>query len=232
MLHDYVVNSEGLIEWEENGVEENSLENETVPVSEPASDPSVLPSESETAPSLALQDGDLTFTDDGPVRIMASDGVGVLAAGDPLSADSMVVFNVTLSGGYGQCKFVVTPDQAKLLEVSNGTIINWSSSNVTGALFQGEITHRDAVDTLMLTLLGRGSSNYASNYYRYGSEQYVTYYETTNAYLSTEQRYVTLSEASQESWSVSFWFSLIVVVCLLLLAVNAVIRFLRRGFRG
>lgn len=231
MFCDYVVNSEGLIEWEENDVEENSLENETVPVSESASDSPVLSGESETAPSLAVQDGDLIFTDDGPVRIMAADGLGVLAAGDPLSADSMVVFNVTVSG-FGQCKFVVTPDQADLLEVTNGTIINWSSSNVTGALFQGEITHRDAVDTLMLTLLGRGSSNYASNYYRYGSEQYVTYYEITNAYLSTEQRYVTLSEASQESWSVSFWFSLIVVVCLLLLAVNAVIRFLRRGFRG
>lgn len=239
MMNDYIVNSDGFIEWEEEtSVQEDDvsdespvLEDETLPLESSDAPVSDVPVESFDAVPLEETEDALVFTDDGPVHISYAAEASPRSVGDALSADSMVIYDVTVSG-YGQCKFVVTPEQSELLEVTNGTIINWSSSNVSGALFQGEITERSALDTLTLTLLGRGGSNYATNYYRYGSEQYVTYYTVNGAYLQTEQTYVQLSESKQQSWSVSYWFSIIAVVCLLLLAVNALIRLLRRGVRG
>lgn len=178
-------------------------------------------------------------TSEDPVSVVDGELVHINAASSPLDlsgsgsapdADGMVIFDVTVSG-YGACKFVVSPDVSEQIEVSDGTLINWGSSDVSGSLYIGEIGSPAAVDCLRLTLLGRGSSNYAKNYYRYGSPQYVTYYQTSNAYLESYQSYVTLSDAKQQSWSFGFWVSVVVVVCLLLLAVNALIRLIRRGIR-
>lgn len=170
-------------------------------------------------------DGDIVHINAAPSSVALS------RSGPAPDADGMVVYDLTVSG-YGACKYVVSPDVADKIEVVDGTLINWSSSDVSGALYVGSIGSPAAVDCLRLTLLGRGSSNYASNYYRYGSPQYVTYYQTSNAYLQSYQSYVTLSDAKQESWSFSFWFSIVALVCLLLLAVNALIRLIRRGVRG
>lgn len=174
---------------------------------------------------ISVVDGDIVHINPAPSPVDLS------GSGSAPNADGMVIYDVTVSG-YGACKYVVSPDVADKIEVVDGTLINWGSSDVSGALYVGEIGSPAAVDCLRLTLLGRGSSNYASNYYRYGSPQYVTYYQTSNAYLQSYQSYVTLSEAKQESWSFSFWFSVVTLICLLLLAVNALIRLIRRGVRG
>lgn len=174
---------------------------------------------------ISVIDGDIVHINPAPSPVDLS------GSGSAPVADGMVIYDVTVSG-YGACKYVVSPDVADKIEVVDGTLINWGSSDVSGALYVGEIGSPAAVDCLRLTLLGRGSSNYASNYYRYGSPQYVTHYQTSNAYLQSYQSYVTLSEAKQASWSFSFWFSVVTLICLLLLAVNALIRLIRRGVRG
>ena len=186
----------------------------------------------ETAPYLETSADRVSVIDDDIVHINAApSSVALSGSGSAPDADGMVIYDVTVSG-YGACKFVVSPDAAEQIEVSDGTLINWGSSDVSGSLYVGEIASPAALDCLRLTLLGRGSSKYATNYYRYGSPQYVTYYQTSNAYLESYQSYVTLSDAKQQSWSFGFWISVVVVVCLLLLAINALIRLIRRGIRG
>lgn len=237
MFNTYSVDPDtGFIMHETDGSDENEsvlLENETYEADVNATDIYLDSSDvPETLADLEAPEDRVTVVDGDIVHIIpAPSPVDLSGSGSAPDADGMVIYDVTVSG-YGACKYVVSPDVADKIEVVDGTLINWSSSDVSGALYVGEIGSPAAVDCLRLTLLGRGSSNYASNYYRYGSPQYVTYYQTSNAYLQSYQSYVTLSEAKQESWSFSFWFSVVTLVCLLLLAVNALIRLIRRGVRG
>lgn len=237
MFNTYSVDPDtGFIMHETDGSDENEsilLESETYEADTNASDiygdssdvPEIASDLEASQDRISVVDGDIVHISPAPSPVDLS------GSGSAPVADGMVIYDVTVSG-YGACKFVVSPDVADKIEVVDGTLINWGSSDVSGALYVGEIGSPAAVDCLRLTLLGRGSSNYASNYYRYGSPQYVTYYQTSNAYLQSYQSYVSLSDAKQASWSFSFWVSVIVVVCLLLLAVNALIRLIRRGVRG
>lgn len=238
ILNTYAVDPDtGFIMYDTEGTSENDesvlLESETYEADSNATDvygdssdvPETVTDMEAPEDRISVIDGDIVHINPAPSPVDLS------GAGSAPVADGMVIYDVTVSG-YGACKFVVSPDVADKIEVVDGTLINWGSSDVSGALYVGEIGSPAAVDCLRLTLLGRGSSNYASNYYRYGSPQYVTYYQTSNAYLQSYLSYVTLSEAKQESWSFSFWFSVVTLVCLLLLAVNALIRLIRRGVRG
>lgn len=224
IVHETEVNDESesvLLETEVNETDSNAAD-----LFESSSDVPEAASDLEASEdSVTVIDGDIVHINAAPSPLAFS------GSGSSPVADGMVIYDVTVSG-YGACKFVVSPDAAEQIEVSDGTLINWGSSDVSGSLYVGEIGSPAAVDCLRLTLLGRGSSNYAKNYYRYGSPQYVNYYRTENAYLESYQSYVTLSDAKQQSWSFGFWVSVVVVVCLLLLAVNALIRLIRRGIRG
>lgn len=221
--------TEGSSENDESVLLETKADETNIDATDLYGDSSDVP---ETSSSVETAEDRVSVIDGDIVHISpAPSAVALSGSGSAPDADGMVIYDVTVSG-YGACKYVVSPDVADKIEVVDGTLINWGSSDVSGALYKGEISNPSAVDCLRLTLLGRGSSGYASNYYRYGSPQYVTYYQTSNAYLQSYQSYVTLSDAKQASWSFSFWFSVVTLVCLLLLAVNALIRLIRRGVRG
>lgn len=157
-------------------------------------------------------------------------GVALLAA-DVYKLDGMVVYTLNLSS-YGACYVVLTPEQADNVTLEAGQLINWSSANITVPLYRSEPADRPAVQSLMLTLLGRGSTSFPSNYYRYGTCQYVTSYYVNGSTLSSTQSYVSMSAADQVGYSRQYWLWVVVVVCLLIMAVNGLIRFLRRGHRG
>lgn len=220
-------------------VNESGVSDESVSLESPADETNAYANDiymsgsdvSETSSDLEESQSITDFVDGVVVHITPADGPVVLSADGSVRADGMVVYDLTVSG-YGSCKYVVSPADAEKLEVADGQLINWGSSDVSGSLYQGNISSPAAIDTLRLTLLGRGSANYASNFYRYGSPQYVTYYTQNGAYLQNNQTYVSLSDVEQETWSFSYWFFIIALVCLLLLAVNAVIRLIRRGLGG
>ncbi len=145
--------------------------------------------------------------------------------------DGMVVYDVQVSS-YGACKAVFTPAQADNVTVEAGQLVNWSSSDIRVPLYRGDPADRPAASTLSLTLLGRGASNFANNYYRYGTAQYVTSYYVNGSSLSSTNTYVAISDVEQKTYSRQYWLWVVIVVCLLIMAVNGLIRFLRRGHRG
>lgn len=233
---------------DENGfltvIEEESQVNEESVVESPAVDETLpLPSEpvengdpaSALEPSVAPEAVEVQedfvvpyFAD--PADI-ADASVDALASGDPFDCDGMVIYKVTLST-YGDCSIVLTPDQAEHVTVEAGQLVNWWSSNITAPLFRGDPAERNAQSSLMITLLGRGNTGYPNNLYRNGSSQYVTYYYVNGSSLSSTNAYVALSDAEQVSYSRSYWIGVVILVCLIIMAVNGLIRFLRRGHRG
>lgn len=170
------------------------------------------------------------YTADSASDPVSADGAAVTADA-VYDLDGMVVFDLYVSS-YGACKVVFTPEQAELVTVEAGQLINWSSSNISVPLYRGDPADRPAASTLTLTLLGRGASGFASNLYRYGSAQYVTSYYVNGSSLSSTTTYVAISQVDQVTYSRSYWIGVVIVVCLLLMAVNGLIRFLRRGHRG
>lgn len=163
-----------------------------------------------------------------PVAVAAD---AVPAASTVYDLDGMVVYDLQVSS-YGACKAVFTPSQADQVTVEAGQLVNWSSSDIRVPLYRGDPADRPAASTLSLTLLGRGANNFASNFYRYGTAQYVTSYYVNGSSLSSTNTYVAVSEAEQVAYSREYWLWVVVAVCLLIMAVNGLIRFLRRGHRG
>lgn len=170
------------------------------------------------------------YTPDPAFDAVSDDGVAVTADA-VYNLDGMVVYDLQVSS-YGVCKVVFTPSQAENVTVEAGQLINWSSGNITVPLYRGDPADRPAAATLSLTLLGRGSSGFASNLYRYGTAQYVTSYYVNGSTLSATNTYVAISEVDQVKYSRDYWFAVVVLVCFLIMAVNGLIRFLRRGHRG
>lgn len=169
--------------------------------------------------------------DPGAAPVALADPDVVPAADAVYQLDGMVVYDVQVSS-YGACKVVFTPVQADNVTVEAGQLINWSSSDIRVPLYRGDPADRPAAATLSLTLLGRGASNFANNYYRYGTAQYVTSYYVNGSSLYSTNTYVAISDVEQKTYSRQYWLWVVIVVCLLIMAVNGLIRFLRRGHRG
>lgn len=230
----YTVDENGFIAPEEVVNEESQADVlETEVISETGESSDVLDSlESSSAQAIVEESTDTIIPFMGDGSVYAVSDPDALAAGDGgYSLDGMVIFNIEVSN-YGSCQAVFTPDQADNVTIENGIIVNWSSSDIRVPLYVGKAADRSAVDTLNLTILGRGSSNYARNLYRYGSAQYVTSYYVDGNSLSSTTTYVGISNADQVSYSRSYWLEVVFAVCLIIMAVNGLIRFLRRGHRG
>lgn len=165
------------------------------------------------------------------VGVAESADVDVYAASAAYQLDGMVVYTLQVSS-YGACWVVLTPAQAEQVTLEAGQLVNWSSADIRVPLYTSEPADRPAVSTLALTLLGRGATNFANNLYRYGTPQYVTSYYVNSSSLSSTSTYVSVSDAEQISYSRQYWIWVVVIVCLLIMAVNGLIRFLRRGHRG
>lgn len=232
----YSVDENGFITSDET---EAALETEAprageeVPVPSPAPESDIISDDDWTSFLESALEGSSTtvvpYTGDAAAL---SEGEPVPAADSAYQLDGMVVYDVTVSGGYGACKVVFTPSQADNVTVEAGQLINWGSSDIRVPLYRGDPADRPAASTLSLTLLGRGASNFASNLYRYGSAQYVTSYYVNGSSLSSTTTYVALSDVEQVAYSRQYWLWVVVLVCLLVMAVNGLIRFLRRGHRG
>lgn len=230
----YTVDDNGYIVPEEVVNEESQADVlETEVVSEPSESSDVLDiMESSSTEEIMEESTDNVIPFMGDMSAYAVSDSDALASGDgSYSLDGMVIFNLDVSN-YGSCQAVFTPEQADNVTIENGKIVNWSSSDIRVPLYVGQAADRAAADTLNLTILGRGSSNYARNLYRYGSAQYVTSYYVDGNSLSSTNTYVGLSNADQISYSRSYWLEVVFAVCLIIMAVNGLIRFLRRGHRG
>lgn len=230
----YTVDESGFIVPEEVVNEESQADVlETEVVSETGESGDVLDiMESSSTEEIVEEPTDSIIPFMGDGSFYAVSDSDALASGDgSYSLDGMVIFNVDVSN-YGLCQVVFTPEQADNVTIENGKIVNWSSSDIRVPLYVGQAGDRSAADTLNLTILGRGSSNYARNLYRYGSAQYVTSYYVDGNSLSSTTTYVGISNADQVSYSRSYWLEVVFAVCLIIMAVNGLIRFLRRGHRG
>lgn len=230
----YTVDENGFIVPEEVVNEESQADVlETEVVSESGESGDVFDSlESSSTEAIMEESTDTVIPYMGDVSAFALSDTDVFASGDgSYSLDGMVIFNVEVSG-YGSCQAVFTPEQADKVTIEAGQIVNWSSSDIRVPLYVGQAADRSAVDTLNLTILGRGASNFANNSYRYGSAQYVTSYYVNGSSLSSTTTYVGISGADQVSYSRSYWLEVVFAVCLIIMSVNGLIRFLRRGHRG
>ena len=230
----YTVDENGFIVPEEVVNEESQADVlETEIVSETGESDDVLDlMEPSSAEEIVEESTDSIIPYMGDVSVFAVSDSDALASGDgSYSLDGMVIFNVEVSN-YGSCQAVFTPELAEKVTIDNGKIVNWSSSDIRVPLYVGQVGDRDAADTLNLTILGRGSTNYAKNLYRYGSDQYVTSYYVDGSSLSSTITYVGIFNADQVSYSRSYWLEVVFAVCLIIMAVNGLIRFLRRGHRG
>ncbi len=230
----YTVDENGFIVPEEVVNEESQADVlETEVISETGESGDVLDSlESSSSEEIMEESTDSVIPYMGDVSVFAVSDPDVLASSDDsYSLDGMVIFNVEVSN-YGSCQAVFTPEQADKVTIENGKIVNWSSSDIRVPLYVGQAADRAAADTLNLTILGRGASNYANNLYRYGSAQYVTSYYVNGSSLSSTTTYVGISNADQISYSRSYWLEVVFAICLIIMAVNGLIRFLRRGHRG
>ena len=140
MYNTYAVDPDtGFIMYETEGIELDesvSLETET---NEADTVPTDLYGDSSDVPEasspLETPEDRVSVIDGDIVHINAAPSpVDLSGPGSAPDADGMVIYDVTVSG-YGACKYVVSPDVADKIEVMDGTLINWGSSDVSGALY-------------------------------------------------------------------------------------------------
>lgn len=206
----YFVNEEGEMVYEEPPVsdEETSVSSEEESVSGEE-----LDSDSESSASDPV--GDL-LSDELPVSIIPYSGasdVSVYTVGGAVNVDDTLIYHASVSG-YGECTLVFPSDADAFLKVtSEGKLVNWDNANLVGRLYPSEITETTPQGVLLVTLLGRTSTSFASTWYRYGSDAYVTSYYVSGSSLGSTQTYVDISSVKQTGWSFHFW-----MLCFLLLA--------------
>lgn len=206
----YLVNEEGEMIYEEpsESAEETVLSGEESAVSGEELDP--VP-ESEAADPV----GDL-LADELPVSVVpyiGSPDVSVYTVGGAVNVDDTLIYRASVTG-YGECTLVFPSDADAFLKVtSEGKLVNWDNANLVGRLYPSEITETTPQGVILITLLGRTSTSFASTWYRYGSDAYLTTYYPSGSTLASTQTYVDISSVKQTGWSFNFW-----MVCFLLLA--------------
>lgn len=177
----------------------------------------------------SVADDVLLFGDmvDNVVPLDSSAIVPLAVNGLVTDVSNVLVYKANVTG-YGECYLVFNAEAENNLVVYEGQLLNFSSSNVTGAIYRSDNLNVHAVDTLLLTVLGRASTNYASNYYRYGGESYVTSYtrNTNNTSLSSTSTYVQISDVEQIRYSNNYWSMAFILIAFAILSYNGLRRML------
>lgn len=171
-----------------------------------------------------LLSGDLV---DNVIPLDSADASALAVTGLVTDVSNVLVYKANVTG-YGECFLVFSAEYEGSLTILDGQLLNFGSSNVVGAVYRSDNLSVNAVDTLLVTVLGRSSTNYASNYYRYGGENYVTSYtyNSVGSSLSSSSTYVAISDVEQVTYSNNYWFSAVLLVCFLILAYNGLRRLL------
>lgn len=171
-----------------------------------------------------LLSGDMV---DNVIPLNSADASALAVTGLVTDVSNVLVYKANVTG-YGECFLVFSAEYDASLTILDGQLLNFGSSNVVGAVYRSDNLSVNAVDTLLVTVLGRSSTNYASNYYRYGGENYVTSYtyNSVGSSLSSSSTYVAISDVEQVTYSNNYWFSAVLLVCFLILAYNGLRRLL------
>lgn len=213
----YVYNEElGIMEYEEVSVE-NTQSN-------------VSSTDGVVNVEVAGTDADSVFLSGVDVdNVVALDSSAVV----PLAVNGLVtdVSNVLVYAadvtGYGQCYLVFRADYESSLTILDGQLLNFGSDNITGAIYTSDNLNVSALDNMLITVLGRTASNYASNYYKYGGENYVTTYALNNyGSVSGTSEYVQVSNVEQITYSNNYWFNAFLLIAFGILAFNGLRRLL------
>lgn len=178
----------------------------------------------ESASDNVLLSGDMV---DNVIPLDSADASALAVTGLVTDVSNVLVYKANVTG-YGECFLVFSAEYDGSLTILDGQLLNFGSSNVVGAVYRSDNLSVNAVDTLLVTVLGRSSTNYASNYYRYGGENYVTSYtyNSVGSSLSSSSTYVAISDVEQVTYSNNYWFSAVLLVCFLILAYNGLRRLL------
>ena len=157
-----------------------------------------------------------------------SSGIDSLAVSGLVSDVSNVLVYKANVSGYGECYLLFSAEYDDSLTVLDGQLLNFGSSNVTGAIYRSDSLNVSAVDTMLITIVGRSSTSYAGNYYRYGGENYVTTYElnSNGSGLTSTSTYVAVSDVQQVTYSHNYWFMAFLLICFGILAYNGLRRML------
>lgn len=214
----YVYNEElGIMEYEEVTLqgEESTVSSEDVFINDALS---------ESVEDNMLLSGDLV---NNVVPLDSTAVVPLAVNGLVTDVSDVLVYkgNVT---GYGECYLVFSASYEDSLTLLDGQLLNFSGSNITGAIYTSDNLNVQAVDTLLITILGRASTQYASNYYRYGGENYVTSYtrNNTTTSLTSTSTYVQVSDVEQITYSHNYWFMGFMLIVFGILAYNGLRRML------
>lgn len=214
----YFYNEEsGKMEYEEITIQDTVAD---VSGSDGAIDVQIEESDSDNV----LLSGDMV---DNVIPLDSADASALAVTGLVTDVSNVLVYKANVTG-YGECFLVFSAEYDGSLTILDGQLLNFGSSNVVGAVYRSDNLSVNAVDTLLVTVLGRSSTNYASNYYRYGGENYVTSYtyNSVGSSLSSSSTYVAISDVEQVTYSNNYWFSAVLLVCFLILAYNGLRRLL------
>lgn len=214
----YVYNEElGIMEYEEVTLQdtESAL---------PSEDVFINGADTESFEDDVLLSGDMV---DNIVALDSSAVVPLAVNGLVTDVSDVLVYKGNITG-YGECYLVFSASYEDSLTLLDGQLLNFSGSNITGAIYLSDNLNVQAVDSLLITVLGRASTQYASNYYRYGGESYVTSYtrNNTSTSLTSTSTYVQVSDVEQITYSHNYWFMGFMLIVFGILAYNGLRRML------
>lgn len=147
-------------------------------------------------------------------------------ADDPLDFDDVVILKGTLTT-YGNVTLLFPSSAQDVLSISNGSLYNLSASNVVGRMYQGDPVPEQGRYMRIVTVYPELSTSTPTNYYRNGSNISITSYSPgTGQSLSSSVTYVQSTNFEQHNFSLSFWVTCLFLICIVLMAFNALRRIL------